>query len=62
MAGVGRGVFGSYEEGVGAMVKLDRTFEPDERQHERYQPRYQQYRQMWPLMGDYLRELPAGTG
>ena len=57
VAGVGSGLFASYEQGVRAMVKLDRTFEPDERQHEQYQLRYQRFTQMWPLMGDYLRGL-----
>ncbi len=57
IAGVGAGVFKNYAEGVDAMVKLERTFEPDPRQHERYQTRYQRYQQLWPLMADYLREL-----
>ncbi len=34
VAGVGSGMFGSYEEGVRAMVKLERTFEPDERRYQ----------------------------
>jgi xylulokinase len=61
VAGVGSGMFGSYEQGVRAMVKLERTFEPDERRHKMYQHRYQRYRQMWPLMGDYLRDLTASA-
>ncbi len=61
IAGVGAGIFGSYTEGVAAMVKLERTFEPDLHQHERYQMRYQYYQRMWPLMADYLRELSAET-
>jgi xylulokinase len=61
IAGVGSGVFKSYSQGVSAMVKLERTFEPDLRQHVRYQARYQYYQRMGPLMIDYLRELSAGT-
>ncbi len=61
VAGVGSGVFESFEQGVQAMVKLDRIFEPDERRHEQYQIRYQRFKQMGPLMGDYLRELSAGA-
>ena len=57
IAGVGSGIFESYAQGVAAMVKLERTFEPDPRQHERYQTRYQHYQRLWPLMADYLREL-----
>jgi xylulokinase len=57
IAGVGAGILESYAQGVAAMVKLERTFEPDTRQHERYQVRYQHYQQLWPLMSDYLRGL-----
>ncbi len=57
IAGVGSGVFGSYAEGVTAMVKYERTFEPDAVQHARYSDRYAKYRQLWPLIGDYLRTL-----
>jgi len=57
IAGVGSGVFSSYEAGVEAMVRLERTFDPDTKRHECYQARFAQYRQMWPLMGDYLRGL-----
>ncbi len=59
IAGVGAGVFENYADGVGKMVKLERTFEPDPYQHERYQGRYQQYKRLWPLMGNYLRDLAA---
>lgn len=59
MAGVGVGVIDDCNQGVAAMVKLERTFEPDHRQHELYQARYQRYQQLWPLMTDYLRNLSA---
>jgi len=61
IAGVGSGLFESYAQAVAAMVKFERTFEPDPRQHERYQTRYQYYQRLWPLMADYLRELSADT-
>ena len=57
IAGVGCGKFASYEDGVAAMVRLDRTFIPDARQHGLYQERFEHYRKLWPLMRDYLREL-----
>jgi xylulokinase len=57
IAGVGSGVFASFAEGVGQMVKLERAFEPDPKRHEQYQGRYEDYRQLWPLLGDYLRGL-----
>jgi len=56
IAGVGAGVFESYTQGVDAMVKLERTFEPDLHQNEQYQDRYQTYQRLWPMMADHLRE------
>jgi xylulokinase len=57
IAGVGAGFFESYTQGVDAMVKLERTFEPDLRQHQQYQARYQHYQKLGPLVANYLREL-----
>jgi len=57
IAGVGCRRFASFEEGVAAMVKPGRTFEPDTRQHELYQARFAQYRELWPLMRKYLQAL-----
>ena len=59
IAGVGSGVFENFEQGVAAMVKLERTFEPDSQMHERYQTRYSHYKSLWPIMADYLREVSA---
>lgn len=56
MAGVGAGCFDSYEDAVGTMVTLDRTFAPDPRQTGRYQAQYQRYRQLWPLLRSYLQD------
>jgi xylulokinase len=61
IAGVGAGIFESYTQGVAAMVKLDRTFEPDLRMHERYMARYHQYQRIGPLMADYLREISSDS-
>lgn len=57
MAGVGSGAFDAYGSAVDAMVKPDRTFEPDPAQHRRYQGRFESYSALWPLMRDYLRGL-----
>jgi xylulokinase len=57
MAGVGGGVFPSFEAGVAAMVHTGRTFEPDARQIGRYAQRFEHYRKLGPLMQDYLRLL-----
>jgi xylulokinase len=59
IAGVGSGIFADYSQAVAAMVKPERTFEPEMLIHQRYQARYQHYRRLWPLMADYLRELSA---
>ncbi len=54
IAGVGCGAFASFEEGVNAMIALDRAFEPDMAAHARYAENYAQYRQLWPLLQGYL--------
>ncbi len=57
IAGVGSRIFSSYREGVEAMVRLDRAFEPDLPMHRRYQERFEKYRQLGPLMRSYLHDL-----
>ena len=57
IAGVGSGIFKSYAEGVAAMVKLERTFEPDMNKYERYQVRFQEYKRMEHLMMNFLHEI-----
>jgi xylulokinase len=57
MAGAGSGVFPSIENGVAAMVRLEREFQPDMQVHERYDERFELYRRLWPLMGSYLRQI-----
>jgi xylulokinase len=59
MAGVGAGVFPSYAAGVEAMVRLERTFEPDPRRQEQYESRFAIYRRLGPLMAEYLRDLAS---
>ena len=59
IAGVGHGVFPSYDAGVEAMVSLERTFEPDPQKHEVYARRFDKYKRLWPLMADYLRDLAS---
>jgi xylulokinase len=59
IAGVGSGVYTSFDEGVEASVKLERVFEPDMRINQRYQAHYDAFKQLWPLMGEYLRKITA---
>jgi xylulokinase len=55
IAGTGIRAFSSFEAGIEAMVKLERTFEPDPQRHKHYQSCFEKYRQLWPLMQGYLR-------
>jgi xylulokinase len=57
LAGAGAGIFPSLEAGVETMVKLDRTFEPDARKQALYERRFEKYKQLWPLLKDYVRGL-----
>jgi xylulokinase len=59
IAGVGCGVFPSYQAGVEAMVSLERTFEPDPQKRELYARRFEKYKKLWPLMADYLRDFAS---
>jgi xylulokinase len=55
MAGIGSAIFQSYQAGVTAMVKLDRTFEPNLQRHQVYQKKVLKYQQLCSLMEDFLR-------
>ncbi len=53
MAGVGSGVFDSYQQGVEAMVRPEREFAPDPARQARYAARFEQYQALWPLLQGY---------
>jgi len=57
IAGTGNGVFPSFGAGVEAMVRLERTFEPDPQQQKLYESQFERYRELWPLTAEYLRGL-----
>jgi hypothetical protein len=57
IAGVGAGYFKSYQEGVAAMVKMDRLFEPHPGNKAVYALKYGVYKQLYPLLAAYLRDL-----
>ncbi len=61
MAGVGSHQFSTFQEGVAAMVKLDRHFEPNREWHLCYMERYEYFKQLWPLMKNYLRDITAAA-
>ena len=57
MAGTGSGVFASMQDGVDAMVRLERAFEPGPAKQGLYDQRFEKYTRLGPLMRDYLRDL-----
>ena len=57
MAGVGVGVFPSFEVGVESAVRLDRTFEPRPTRQKEYAKRFEKHKRLRPLMAEYLRDL-----
>ena len=57
LAGVGAGAFQNAAQGVAAMVKFERTFEPDLAKRSLYLEKYAQYKQLWPLLGNYLKTV-----
>ncbi len=57
IAGVGTGRFPSYRAGIAAMVEPDRTFEPDEAEHRRYQGKFEHFKQLWPSMKAVLQAM-----
>ncbi len=59
IAGVGHGLFPTFEAGVEAMVRFERTFEPDPQQQRLYEERFGLYRQVWPASHRYLRALAS---
>jgi len=57
LAGWGAGTFPSLEAGVEAMVRLECTFEPDAQQSWLYESHFEKYKQLWPLVKDYVKSL-----
>jgi xylulokinase len=61
IAGIGCGLFSSYEAGVEAMVSLERVFEPNPQKRQLYDRRFEKYKQLWPLMAGFLRDLASAS-
>ena len=59
IAGVGCGLFASYQDGVEAMVCLEQTFEPDLQRHRYYTDWFELYKQLWPATASYQRKLAS---
>ena len=60
LAGAGTGVFGSIEEGAERMVGIGDSFEPDPARAGRYAGLYERYRELWPLLREFLTGEKAG--
>jgi xylulokinase len=57
LAGIAAGVFRHPAEGVSQFVKADRVFEPDPIRHRIYQQKLEAYRELFPLLKDFLGRL-----
>jgi sugar (pentulose or hexulose) kinase len=57
LAGVAAGALPSAAETAKQWVRVTRTFEPDAQQHSRYQERMGFYKELYPLIKDYLHRL-----
>ena len=59
LAGVGTGLFGSIKEAAGALVAVDRSFEPDVSLASRYEYAYGKYRELYGQLEAFNAELVA---
>jgi xylulokinase len=59
IAGVGEGVFPSFETGIEAMAHLERTFEPDQQRQRFYERRFDGYIRLRSLTEEYLHDLAS---
>ncbi len=57
LAGMASGVFPSVEDGVAAMVRTGRRFEPDARRHEAYMEKARLFSQLYPALATLNHKL-----
>ncbi|MGB9485985.1 MAG: FGGY-family carbohydrate kinase [Terriglobia bacterium] len=57
LAAIAVGVFRHPGEAVGQFVKVEKLFEPDPIRHRIYQQRLEAYRELFPLLKDFLARL-----
>ena len=57
LAAVGCGVFSSVEEAAQAIVQVVDVIEPEPELVEKYQDRYQTFRQLYPALKEIYRQL-----
>ncbi|MRI35151.1 carbohydrate kinase [Endozoicomonas sp. OPT23] len=56
-AGIGVGLFSSYQEGVASMTEVERQHLPDKKPQSLYKRRYQRYQLLVELMSEYCDQL-----
>ena len=59
LATLGAGIYHSMEEAVEHMVRYDKRIEPIPENHEVYKKYFAQYRKVYGLFGDWMRETSA---
>ena len=57
LGGVAAGTFKNAEEAAESMVQIKDTYYPDEGQSERYQEKYAEYRELYPVLKEYNHRL-----
>lgn len=57
LAGLALGTYDSPDQAVADFVERDRVFEPDSRNHERYQELLGRYRRLYPSLRELLAEM-----
>jgi len=63
LAGVGTGLYKSYEEAVASSIRITRVHEPDAKNHARYQPVYNLFREIYEnLKGTMRMQAEASIG
>lgn len=61
LAGVGTGVYESFQEAVDMTVKITRVHEPDMEVHEKYQTYYEMYLGLYENLKDFMKKCAGRT-
>lgn len=62
LAGIGTDAYASFEEAVNTVVDVQMRLEPDPQRQAAYGARYERYRELYPLLRDYLHRLEEVSG
>ena len=61
LAGIAVGTFKDAVDAAKSMVHIKRTYYPDERQSERYQEKYREYRELYPTLKEFNRLISGSS-